>query len=570
MVKKKAKTRGPKKGKKAVSSRAKKKGRKKTVARAAAPRRGAAPPPAESDARQLAVIDVGSGALRLAIGEAVPGEALRRLDTLEVSLAIGLDTLSRGSIQASTTEACLRTLNDFIGVLESYGLGPADCRAVATTAVRDARNRDVFIDRVEQGCGLKVEVIEAIEEIRLIYQLVRRSLGTRLDKGSWMLLNLGFGGTQIVVQEEGRVVFEETLNYGLLKLADLRNQERTSMGPVRAFLNKVVHAVQRVQDLSKVRSLVVVNNEARRLLGALARVRRGELGMELTRREMERVHGKVEGMSPEELVTESGVDFVTASRGRLALEELRVMADASATRKVIVPDTTMMDSLLLDQRLRAEQVGQEDPLRDQVMAAARSLGHKFHYDEAHGAQVHQLCLELYDALAPLLHLSPRSRLLLGVAAILHDIGYYVSPRMHERHSAYLIGASEIMGLNRSEVERVALIARSHRRPFLVMNSAALTRLPSEHRVEVLKLAALLRICEALDQDHSQRIQRLRVELSPERVRIYAVTQRGDRDGFASIALAFRDKIDLFTEVFGVEPTLSEVLARKPAPRTRRK
>ena len=519
-----------------------------------------------SDANLLAVIDVGSGALRMALGEAVIGQEMRRLDTLEVSLAIGLDTLSRGSIQAGTTEAAIRTLKDFIGVLESYGLSAADCRAVATTAVRDARNRDVFIDRVEQACGLKIEVIEAIEEIRLVYQLVRLSLGGRLDKGSWMLLNLGFGGTQIVVQDQGRVVFEETLNYGLLKLADLYNQERSSMAPVRAFLHKIVHAVQRVQDLSRVRSLVVVNNDVRRLLGALARVRRGSLGMELTRREVLRAHTKVTQMSSEELVADSGLDFLSAERGRLALEELRSMVDATDTRTVIVPDTTMMDSLLLDARLLAETGGQDDPQRDQVEAAARALGHKFHYDEAHGAQVHKLSLALYDALAPLLKLSPRSRLLLAVAATLHDIGYYVSPRQHERHSAYLIGASEIMGLNHSEVERVALIARSHRRPFLVLGGQALTRLPTEQRVEVLKLAALLRICEALDQDHSQRIQRLRVELDPERVHLYAVTLRGDREGFTSIALAFKDKQDLFAEVFGVEPTLSEVLARQPRPR----
>ena len=558
--------------KKAPAKAAKKRGRRTSGAaarpRAASDVANTEQPLPGSDARLLAVIDVGSGALRMAIGEAVLGKDLRRLDTLEVSLAIGLDTLSRGSIQAGTTEAAIRTLKDFIGVLESYGLSPADCRAVATTAVRDARNRDVFIDRVEQGCGLKIEVIEAIEEIRLIYQLVRLWPGGRLDKGSWMLLNLGFGGTQIVVQEEGRVLFEETLNYGLLKLADLRDQERSSMGPVRAFLSKIVNAVQRVQDLSRIRSLVVVNNEVRRLLGALARVRRGELGMEITRREMTRVHAKVMEMGQEELVANSGVDFITAERGRLALEELRIMADATDTRTIIVPDTTMMDSLLLDARLRAETGGQDDPLHDQVEAAARALGQKFHYDADHGAQVHKLSLELFDSLAPLLHLRPRSRLLLAVAATLHDIGYYVSPRMHERHSAYLIGASEIMGLNRSEVERVALIARSHRRPFLVLSGQALTRLPAEQRVEVLKLAALLRICEALDQDHSQRIQRLRVELSPESLHIYAVTLRGDRDGFSSIALAFKDKVDLFAEVFGVEPTLSEVLARQPGPRPR--
>ena len=119
-----------------------------------------------------------------------------------------------------------------------------------------------------------------------------------------------------------------------------------------------------------------------------------------------------------------------------------------------------------------------------------------------------------------------------------------------------------MGLKRREVERVALIARSHRRPFLVMNGPELQRLPAEERVEVLKLAALLRLSEALDQDNLQRIDRVRVELCENKLHIHGVTRSGDREGFSSIAHAFAGKLDLFAEVFGVEPTLGDVLARQ--------
>jgi len=376
-----------------------------------------------------------------------------------------------------------------------------------------------------------------------------------------MLLNLGAGGTQIVVQRDGRVVFEETLNYGLLKLADLRGYERPNLLPVRAFLRKILHAVERVQDISGVRALVVVNTELRRLLLALARTRKGPAGLEVSRKELQRVHDRIADLHQDELVRSSELEAPIAERGRLALEELRVMLEATASRAAILPDISMMDSMLVDARLRTE-VGEEGPLHDQVEAAARALGRKYRFDEAHGGHVRRMALELFDALAPIVHLPARSRLLLAVAATLHDIGYFISPRHHERHTAYLISASEIMGLRRGEVERVALIARCHRRPFAVVKGEEMERLPADERVEVLKLAALVRLCEALDQDHCQRIERLGVELSPERLHIYGVTRSGDRDAFASISHAFADKIDLFSEVFGVEPTLSEVLARR--------
>ena len=95
-----------------------------------------------------------------------------------------------------------------------------------------------------------------------------------------------------------------------------------------------------------------------------------------------------------------------------------------------------------------------------------------------------------------------------------------------------------------------------------MRSGSTRGLPAEERVEVLKLAALLRLSEALDQDNLQRIERVRVELCENKLHIHGVTRSGDREGFSSIAHAFAGKLDLFAEVFGVEPTLGDVLARQ--------
>jgi exopolyphosphatase / guanosine-5'-triphosphate,3'-diphosphate pyrophosphatase len=528
--------------------------------RATARRSPSAARPGAPPSTLLAAIDVGSHALRLAVGEATPGRPLRQLESLHSPVAIGLDTFSRGAIRSVTTDAVVNTLRDFANVLSSYGIARDQLRAVATTAVRDARNRDVFLDRVEQGCGLRIEVIEAVEETRLLYQYIRHQLGTRFDAGTCMLLSLGGGGTQIIIQRDGEIVFGETRHFGMLQLWGARPTERMAVAAARAFLGKEVRALERLQNLREVSSMIVINRELYQLLDCLAEVERSDAGIELQRRELLRLHAQLESLPTDQLQARAGMDFGSAEMARIALEELRAFSDATSATTITLSGASMLDCLLLDARRKMEGVA-ADQLTEQIESAALALGRKYRFDEQHARHVRGLALQLFDTLRHLHHLPPHSRLLLGIACMLHDIGYFVSPHGHERHSSYLIAASEIIGLSRPDLDCVAMVARYHRRPFAEIDSFELSRLHATDRVEVLKLAALMRLADALDDDRLQRVERVEVELTPEVLRIFAETRAGDREGFSSIAESFRVKADLFGETFGLEPTLTEVLAR---------
>lgn len=511
------------------------------------------------EAALVAAIDVGSRALRLAIGELHPGRPIRRIESLDAPVAIGLDTFGSGRIRFATTEAVVSTLCDFLGVARSYQIDPASIRAVATTAVRDARNRDVFLDRVEKGCGgLRIEVIEAIEETRLIYQFVRHLVGPAFDQGTCMVLSLGAGGTQIIIQRDGEIVFGETRHFGLLQLWGRRPTERAAILAARRFLDKEVRAIQRIQDLSEAKSLFVINKELYLLLESLAEVAHSPAGLELSRDELDRLHGELDEVSSDELLARVSLDYPTIEMGRMALEELHAFAGYTLAPTITVPGASMLDSLLLDARARLE--GQQDRRAEQVESAASALGQRYHYDEEHALCVRSLALQLFDALAGLHHLGERARLHLSVAALLHDIGYFVSFHRHELHSLYLIGASEIMGLTRAELERIAIVARYHKGANAEIHCPELQGLLPGDRVELLKLAALLRLADALDDDNLQRVERARVEWTPDQLRIYAETRGGDREAFSNTAQTFRAKADLFGEIFGIEPTLTEVLA----------
>ena len=130
----------------------------------------------DPELRPVAVLDMGATAIRLLVAELPPGEPPRILEEASRAVLLGKDAFTGGRLGASTIEATLRALEGFRRIMDSYGV--VRYRAVATSAVREAVNRDTFLDRVRLRAGIDVEVIDGSEENRLSYLAVREALGT--------------------------------------------------------------------------------------------------------------------------------------------------------------------------------------------------------------------------------------------------------------------------------------------------------------------------------------------------------------------------------------------------------
>src|SRR4029078_5800588 len=132
----------------------------------------------------------------------------------------------------------------------------------------------------------------------------------------------------------------------------------------------------------------------------------------------------------------------------------------------------------------------------QVLASAEAVGHRYRFDRAHGRHVAMLATSLFDQCLEEHGLGGRERLLLRVAALLHDIGVYVSLRAHHKHSQYLLAALQIFGLADEETAMVANIARSPRRALPQPSHPPYAALDRRERLTVDKLAAILRLANA--------------------------------------------------------------------------
>jgi exopolyphosphatase / guanosine-5'-triphosphate,3'-diphosphate pyrophosphatase len=246
-------------------------------------------------------------------------------------------------------------------------------------------------------------------------------------------------------------------------------------------------------------------------------------------------------------------DAETLVPALLAYRELLLETSAE---EVSAPGASLAEGVLLDLSVGDAGAGLEDFSR-QVLASAVALGEKYRWDAAHCRHVATLALRLFDHLRAEHGLGERERLLLEVASLLHDIGNYVNLRGHHKHTQYLLSVSDIFGLSQDDMAIVSNVARYHRRALPQKSHLPYMAIDRDGRVLVSKLSAVLRLANALDADHLQKVKDVRV-IPEDDGWVIEVEGAGDltMERLASLARA-----DLLTEVFGRKVGFREMRLR---------
>ena len=254
---------------------------------------------------------------------------------------------------------------------------------------------------------------------------------------------------------------------------------------------------------------------------------------------------EVERLDDDGLMTRFKLPAVETETLVPALLVYRTLLSETAARQLVVSDASLRAGMLLDLREPGGRLGSQD-FEQQVLASAEAVGHRFRFDLAHGRQVAKLATRLFDELRDEHGLADRERLLLQTSSLLHDIGIYVSLRAHHKHSQYLLAASQIFGLSDEDTAIVANVARYHRRATPQDSHLPYVALDRQDRVIVTKLAAILRVANALDAEHLQKVRDLHL-VRGEKAWVLELHATGD---ITMEQMAATARTDMFVEVFG--------------------
>jgi len=503
-------------------------------------------------ARPVAVIDIGASAIRMRIAEIGPNGEVRNLDSLQQALRLGKDTFSTGRIQASTIEDCIKVLLGFRRVMAEYGVTRDDqIRAVATSAVREAENRYAFVDRLYMSTQINVEVIEGTEENRLTYIAVQDVLQQdgSLKNADGIIVDVGGGSTELVLTQKGSVTFANSYRLGSLRMREALETFRAPAERVRTILdqhiNRMVDQLYRNVPVDKVRYMVAISGDAQFAASLLspnwANVRISSVNVKT----FSALTEQLVPTTVDELVRKYRIPYQEAETVGPALLAYMHLAHAFHVKQILVPKSSLREGLLKE--IAAGGTWTEG-FSEQAVQSALALGAKYAFDEKHSQQVADLSIRLFHELQPEHRLEKRFELLLKIAALLHEVGMFIGDRSHHKHSMYIIMNSELFGLTRKDIALIALVARYHRRATPRPYHEEYTTLDRDSRIAVAKMAAILRVADALDRDHMQQKRALTFSREPGQF----VISINDAVDLTLERLALKEKGNLFEEVFGMK------------------
>jgi exopolyphosphatase/guanosine-5'-triphosphate,3'-diphosphate pyrophosphatase len=461
--------------------------------------------------RLLAAIDVGTNAVRLEIARPLPDGTLETIHQERDPIRPGEGVFTGGTIAKPVAKRLLSTLRRYAALCRRHH---ARVRAVATSAVREARNRDEIVARVREETGLQLEVVSGREEARLICLGV---LDGRAQNARSLVVDIGGGSTEVALGLGEKPTALHSVALGAVRLTEIFGASgkisKERLAVMRSFAEEAFrdqlpmalkHGKVALGSSGTINAIVAAGSDSRRL----------------TRRRLEKTVRELAGLTLAERrrrfeprraeIVVAGAVILEAAMRHLGLEA------------VVAVDTGLRNGVLRD-------LARRTPAAAEAVAAQRSrsaaaVARRFGFDEKHARQVARLALQLFDQLAGLHGLPASARSVLEAAALLHDVGHAVSPQRHHKHTFYLVQNADIAGFSDQERHQVALVARYHRRTPPDRGRPDLEELGAGELRQLRRLVALLRVADALDRSHHQQVLDLRAAVRGPVVRLAVRTR----------------------------------------------
>jgi exopolyphosphatase/guanosine-5'-triphosphate,3'-diphosphate pyrophosphatase len=464
---------------------------------------------------RYAAIDIGSNSVRLAVAEVEPGRPVRTLASEREVTRLGTSVFSEGSISKEAMENMIRVLQKFRATIEKHHAMGA--RAVATSAVRDARNQEEFLRRASTAAGMPVEIISGIEESRLIHagvQAVWPNPGERR-----LIIDIGGGSAEAIVSENGRMTSAFSKPLGAVRMKQMFLEQdppsADDLDRMNAYIDEKMAPVLKRIGKGGFDRVIGTSSTAAAVVSAINAV--GRRAREVADRQhatTAQVERLVEELSGQKLAQRRKRIGIGPRRAEIIVGGAAVLARMLRTlgaRSVYYSVAGVRDGIIAD--LAARRVGaQLARLDKEQRRIVESMARRFGVDVRHARKTAELAGALFDSLKPVHTLPAECGKLLEAAAYLVDIGHYVSDMGHHKHSQYIVANADFPAFTAEERGIVAQLCRFHRKSMPSARHLSFQNLPVAQQRIILRLVPLLRLADALDRSHDQRVDGLAVEL----------------------------------------------------------
>ncbi len=497
----------------------------------------------------FAAIDIGSYEVSMKIFELSKKIGFRELNDVRYSLELGKGVYSNGKLDTQMLDVLCETLNDFKRMMQDFGV--VEYRACGTSALRELANPLIIVEQIYRRTGFKVEILSNAEQHFLGYKsiaAIERGFKKMILKGT-AILDVGGGSLQVSLFDKDALVTTQSLKMGSLRIRQrLQELEKTTI-----HYDKLVEEFIR-NDLTNFQRLYLKDRDIKNviLMGDFITDMIFQEEMKdkiITRDEFMKRYEDTVNKTEDVLAQEMEIDPEYASLVVPTMVVCRSFIDIFQAEALWAPGVSLLDGIAYDYAEKKKFIRSVHNFENDILVTSKNIAKRYSSSKSHIQGTMNLCLNIFDSMKKVHGMGMRERLLIQIAALLHDCGKYISMGNVSECSYQIIMSTEIIGLSSLERKMIAYAVRYNTTAFadydeIQMLGAGIDR---ESYIKIAKMTAILRLANAMDRSHCQKVKGIKTVLKDRELQMVM-----DSSQDISLELGLlQDKVAFFEEVFGI-------------------
>ncbi|MBC2582861.1 HD domain-containing protein [Clostridium sp. DJ247] len=503
----------------------------------------------------VSVIDVGSNFIRMIIAQIMQNGEITTIEELNKSSNIGRDTFSYGKVNPEAIYETCETLSGFAKIMNDYKV--KKYKAVSTSGIREADNRDYVLEQIRLKTGLSVETINSAQERFYMYKAIWNNFSKvpGMYDGGFLLINIGSGGVEVSVYHKGSLKFTEYVKIGSLRIREmLSGLELVNLNfsqIMKEFIESNINQIKHYIEVINISNFIGLGGELATISRIYPSNKEDTVPQFIKKEHIEELYKKLKFMTTEQIINEYELSKKSAELLLPSVLIFYTFLNMTKAKGIYAPMVSLRHGIIADVADESMNTKRKEDAINDIISSVWYIGQKYGIDKIHTSHIENIALNIFDRTKEIHRLEHRERLYLRVAAILHDIGKYVNLSDHNLHSYNIIYSQDILGFSNQELKIIANITKYHLEENPSLKDEEYRSVDKYGRIIISKLSAILKLAEALDMSHKQKVKEVRIS-AHDRELLFHIRAKED---IALEEWSFKNNSSFFEEVMGYKPII---------------